>query len=253
MGRLPDVCSFRWWYAFFPVALFFAGVGSEGLGGGVATSEGPGEVEVLVEFEEQVEDGAPVEEVAFYRLLARVAGLPEQAWRASAPEVTAEELAGSPYRFRGRMVDVLGAVLETVPWELSGNPSRVETVFLVHLVDQADRLLTAVVIREPRGWERGEGARVRGVFFKIWRYQSRGGTWEEAPLLVARQLLPAPPAAVRGRTGEALAGLAVAVGMAVVLFVALRFWLGWSRQSVQFRLPGRGNGDGRGAGPRRVG
>ncbi len=253
VGWLADACSSRWWYGFFPVALFLVGVGSEGMGGRVATSQGPGEVEVLVRFEGQVEDGAPVEGVAFYRLLAQVAGLPEQAWQATAPEVTAEQLAESPHRFRGRMVEVLGAVLETAAWELPGNPSGLETVLLVHLVDEADRLVTAVVTREPRGWERGEGARVRGVFFKIWRYQSRGGTWEEAPLLVARQLLPAPPAAVRGKAGEALMGLAVAVGMALVLFVALRFWLGWSRQPVRFRLPGQGDGDGRGAGSRRVG
>jgi len=253
VGRPGRALPCRWWCGVVPLALCLMGVGSGGVGGRPAASKEAGGREVLVTFEEQVQDGAPVEEVPFYRLLARVSELPQGAWRKAAPRVTADELERSPHRFRGRMVEMVGAVLETAAWELPGNPSGVETVFLVHLVDPADRLVTVAVFEEPVGWGRGDGALVRGVFFKVWRYESKGGGWEQAPLLVARRLLPAPSGAVGGKVGGGPLALAAAVGMALVVFVALRLWLGWSRRRVRFRLPSQRDDDGRRAGPRRVG
>ena len=253
MDRPCRALTCHWLCGTIPVALCLSVAGSEDVGSRMATAKEAGGQEVLITFEEQVQDGASVEEVPFYRLLARLLDLPEQVWEEPGPEVTRHELEESPHRFRGRMVDVVGAVLETAAWELPGNPSGVQMVFLVHLAGQADGLVTAAVLQEPSGWGRGDAALVRGVFFKVWRYQSRGGTWEEAPLLVARQLLPAPSGAARGKVGQGFTALAAAVGTALVVLVVLRLWLGWSRKPVLFRLPGQRNDDGRGAGPRRVG
>lgn len=250
MGWFGDALRGAYWYGFFPAVVLLAG-GSEELVPGAGPPEGAAVPGALVRLDGRVEDGAPVEGVAFYHFLAQVVALPESAWEVPAPpRVGAEELEQSPHRFRGRMVEVVGAVLETSAWELPGNPSGLERVFLVHLLGEGEALLTAVLTEEPGTWRRGDGVRVRGLFFKVWRYRSRGGGWEEAPLLVARRLVSAPAAEVGGRAGEALLGLAVAGGMALVVLLALRLWLGWARRPVHFRLPERGEEDDDSAGSR---
>lgn len=244
MGCFGDRLRCRRWCVLLPAVVLWA-AGSEDF---VAVPEGSAAAEALVRLEEPVEDGAPVEEVAFYRFLTQVAALPESAWQGAARRVGPAELMEFPHRFRGRLVEVVGAVLETSPWELPGNPSGLRRVFLVHLLGEGDALLTVVLTEDPGAWHRGDGVRVRGLFFKVWRYRSRGGGWEEAPLVVARRLVRTPVPEVGARPGEALLGLAVAGGMALVVLLAVRLWLGWARRPVRFRLPERGKEDDDGTG-----
>ncbi len=240
--------------AAYLLVLALAVSGSEELRSGRADAPGlPETASPLVRLEESVADRAPVEEVAFYRLLAEATQLPDETWQRPAPLVRAAELTSSPHFYRGRMVEVVGAVVELSPWELPGNPSGLRRLFRVFLIDPEEQLTAVALLRDPGSWDRGDGVRVRGIFFKVWRFRSRGGDWEEAPLLVGQEFVSAPTGAREDRGAPALMKLAMAVGMAFVLLLVLRSWMSLSRTPIKFRIGGRRRSDGEGTGSRRSG
>jgi len=199
--------------------------------------------EALLAFEEPIDDGAPLESAPFYRLLALAAQVPEAVWSRRAPVVEVAMLRASPRLYRGRMVECPAVVLEVVPLALPGNPSGFDRVLEVHCVDGADAILTAVLLDDSTGWTRGDRVLVRGIFLKIRGYQSRGGTWEEAPLLVTRSLLPRTAEETGGGASQALVRLIIAVGLALGGLAAVRYQLGRSGRTIRFKLPGRKGND----------
>ncbi len=107
--------------------------------------------------------------------------------------ITAGNLLARPDEYRGDFFEARGTVVHIDTLKLNTNPVNVEDVYEVYLVDLGRNSTDgyyAHVIERPKMPRLGiDQAKVEGVFFKIFRYETRSGEAKFVPFIFGKRLV----------------------------------------------------------------
>jgi len=173
----------------------------------------------------------PVEEQAYYTVLAKARDLPSGVMQKHADaDVSFAVLMNQSPQFRGKAITVRGEIRRLLPFTASKNEHGIQDLWEAWLFTEDSGLdpYRIVCTEIPPGIPRGDGSkyavpvRVTGFFFKIEGYEGRGGL-HTAPLLLAKTLRWLPPPA-REQEDGVMAAWIVGLVCLTASGLAFTFW-----------------------------
>ena len=168
------------------------------------------------------------DEEAFYFLVALVNKMPPDLLKPDEDGTPYAALLSLPSNFRGQPVTLHGAYFSVEPFRVPSLALRKDIPILYactlreHPLNQVRPLATVVVIDDPTPYLKAmDDVRVKGYFYKVWKYDGTQGVGV-APLLIARRLEKEEVAPVdAGSYGSVVVGklsVGIVLGVMAILF-----------------------------------
>jgi hypothetical protein len=186
------------------------------------------------------------DEEAFYWLLHLVSRLKPELLKPDAESLPYSALLTKPSLYRGELVTISGVYESVEKHHVPALALQKDVPYMYPCVisdHQNPMLATVIVLQDPSLYLRvRDDVVVKGYFYKVRQYQSRGGNENSAPMIIAQRLVPAGDAATdrvsASRAPEpGLGGMLSDPTLVVMIAVIILLMIGFFALRMQLRKP----------------